>query len=234
MASSIRDLRVKKGYRNSRDFADALGIAPSNMSRYERDPMSIPLRHVWAMADLLGCSMDDIVGREHAAGAGLQATYEALSPETQALVDEFLEFARARDEAARRRALAEGDRRDEDLCRTFEREFDRSLLESADFGALRGFASAPERRAAFEAFLRARAEERRRHGIDAHCAGLEEELREGYVDAEGAERGLSEEEVQRWLSEERGQMEEDSRKGDEEAIARLMRAYDRLHATDAG
>ena len=63
MAKSIKDLREEKGYRSAREFAEALGIAASSMSRYDRDPETIPMKHAIAMADLLECSVDEIVGR---------------------------------------------------------------------------------------------------------------------------------------------------------------------------
>ena len=53
MAKSIKDLRQEKGFRSAREFADALGIATSSMSRYDKDPETIPMKHAWAMADAL-------------------------------------------------------------------------------------------------------------------------------------------------------------------------------------
>ena len=102
MAKSIKDLRQEKGYRSAREFADALGIATSSMSRYDRDPETIPLKHAWAMADLLGCSIDEVVGREHVtAGASeLQELYDGLHRWNRELFDEFREFIEAREQRA--------------------------------------------------------------------------------------------------------------------------------------
>ena len=97
MAKSIKDLREEKGYRSAREFAEALGIAASSMSRYDRDPETIPMKHAIAMADLLECSVDEIVGRTPVTSGRneLQEFYDGLLPETRALMDEFIEFARA-------------------------------------------------------------------------------------------------------------------------------------------
>ena len=79
MTRSIQDLRRERGYRNAREFADALGISASSMSRYEKQPSSIPMHSAWVMADALGCSIDEVVGHESAASAagGLQGFYDA-------------------------------------------------------------------------------------------------------------------------------------------------------------
>ena len=125
MAKSIKDLREEKGYRSAREFAEALGIAASSMSRYDRDPETIPMKHAIAMADLLECSVDEIVGRTPVTSGRneLQEFYDGLLPETRALMDEFIEFARAKDEKARRQRQDEQDRKYDDLCRYYQRMF---------------------------------------------------------------------------------------------------------------
>ena len=232
MAKSIKDLRQEKGYRSAREFADALGIATSSMSRYDKDPETIPLKHAWAMADLLDCSIDEVVGRERVtAGASeLQDLYDGLLPETRALMDDFIEFARMKDAAIRRQRKAEEDGKYERLCAFHERAFRQAVYDSAAFGEIVTFGSAEEERAAFERFLRDQAAAKRKPGIDLHIEGLEEEMRGGYIDADGTERHWTEEELQSMLADERAQMDEEYGKKDEEVIAKVMEAYDRLHA----
>jgi len=103
MAKTIQELRREKGYRSAREFADALGISPSSMSRYDKDPETIPVKVAWAMADALDCSIDEIVGRDHvtAGVSHMQDFYDGLLPETRLLLDEFMEFAATKDKAAR-------------------------------------------------------------------------------------------------------------------------------------
>lgn len=233
MAKTIKDLREEKGYRSAREFADAVGIATSSMSRYDKDPETIPMKHAIAMANLLGCSIDEIVGRVPITSGKneLQEFYDGLLPETRALMDEFIEFARMKDEGTRRKQQAEEDGKYDRLCQYHERMFRQALYDSADFGDLVEFDTPADERAAFLLFLRDKAAEKRRPGIDLHCEGLEEELRDGYLDADGTKRHFSEEELQKMLADERARMDEEYGKKDEEVIARVMQAYDRLHST---
>ena len=138
MAKSIKDLREEKGYRSAREFAEALGIAASSMSRYDRDPETIPMKHAIAMADLLECSVDEIVGRTPVTSGRneLQEFYDGLLPETRALMDEFIEFVRAKDEKARRQRQDEQDRKYDDLCRYYQRMFYETAYEGTRFGEL--------------------------------------------------------------------------------------------------
>ena len=231
MAKTIQELRKEKGFRSAREFAEALGISPSSMSRYDKDPETIPVKAAWAMADALGCSIDEIVGRARVtSGASeLQDFYDGLLPETRALFDEFVEFAGVKDKAARDRAEAEENAKYEHLCQFHERAFQRSLYEKAGLGELVEFSSPAAERTAFEQFLLAKAAEKRKPGIDLHIEGLEEEMRGGYLDADGAERHWTDGEIQSVLADERAQMDEEFGKRDEEVIAKVMEAYDRLH-----
>lgn len=101
----LADLRRAAGYRSSKDFATALGIPATTYSRYERtlsDPESgVPIRAAWSIADKLGCSIDEVVGRGQAAGGAserdLNAAYRALSEGGRARFDEYLQFLDFRD-----------------------------------------------------------------------------------------------------------------------------------------
>ena len=212
MAKSIKDLRQERGFRSAREFADALGIAPSSMSRYDRDPESIPLKHAWAMADLLDCSIDEVVGREHVTSGAceLQEIHDSLLPETRALMDELVEFVRRRDEEMRRQGRAREDEKYERVCRYYERLFEEEVSADMPFGELAEFESSGQRREAFRLFLREKANERR-----APRAASRLERREGQ---EGPETAA-----------ERETMQMKARKEDEGVIGRVMEAYDRLH-----
>ena len=234
MAKSIKDLREEKGFRSAKEFSSALGIAASSMSRYDRQPDIIPIKHAWAMADLLECSIDEVVGREHVTSgvSGLQEIYDGLLPENRGLVDEFIEFVQAKDAKARQQMRAEEDGRYDGLCQFYERMFDQSLYASAEFGELVTFDSPIERREAFEGFLREKAAEKRKPGIDLHCEGLEEELRGGWLDADGVEQHYTEQQIQTMLIEERVVMDKEFGEKDEEVIGKVMEAYDRQHGRE--
>ena len=111
MAKTLQDLRKEAGYKTGKDFADECGMTPSTYARYEKDPGGIPLKSAWKMADMLGCSIDDIVGRESPAAADergeVQKRYDALSPASRSLVDDIVEFAESKDAA-----LAERERQE--------------------------------------------------------------------------------------------------------------------------
>lgn len=234
MAKSIKDLRQEKGFRSAREFADALGIATSSMSRYDKQPDTMPLKHAWAMADLLDCSIDEVVGREHVtSGASeLQELYDGLLPETRQLMDEFIEFVSAKDRAVCERMQAEEEAKYDRLCQYHERMFHQALYDRAGIGELVEFDGPSDERMAFMLFLRDKAAAKRRPGIEEHCAGFEEEMREGYIDADGTERHWTEEELKSMLAEEFDRMDEEYAMKDEEVIAKVMEAYDRLHARE--
>jgi len=59
---SLKDLRARSGC-TIRDFAARLKMPASTYARYEKRPDHIPLRAAWRLADELGCTIDDIVGR---------------------------------------------------------------------------------------------------------------------------------------------------------------------------
>lgn len=96
-------IRKSAGYRTGKEMADALGIPLTTYARYERtagDPRAgIPLHAAWAMADKLHCSIDDVVGRANPQerGRDLNAEYQSLSAESQALMDEYLQYLGLRD-----------------------------------------------------------------------------------------------------------------------------------------
>jgi transcriptional regulator with XRE-family HTH domain len=174
MAKSIRDLRRENGFRNSREFADALGVSPSSMSRYDKDPMLIPVKVAWEMADLLGCSIDEVLGRKCVTSgkSQLQEDYDALSPETQALVCEFMEFVKAKDKKARNRTQARQALKFDRLCQFYEQMFYQSLYENGEFDDPVAFASSAHEREAFKAFVWQKAAEKRGGRIDKEDEGV--------------------------------------------------------------
>ena len=180
MAKSIQDLRREKGFRSSREFADALGVSPSSMSRYDKDATLIPVKVAWAMADLLGCSIDEILGRERvtAGRSELQQDYDALSPEGQALVREFVEFAKARDKRARDRERAQRDYRFDRLGQFYERLFYQSVFEEAESCDSVAFMSAAHERKAFKEFVFQKVAEKRGEHLAGDRQGLEERDKE--------------------------------------------------------
>lgn len=107
-AATLAELRIRAGYRNSKEFAAALGVPASTYSRWERGfqgpESSIPIASAWAIADKLGTTIDAVVGRAAAPeddGRGLDDFYESLSEGGRQRLDEYAQFL-----AFRERVLA--------------------------------------------------------------------------------------------------------------------------------
>lgn len=60
----LQRLRKKAGYRSANAYADHMGIKRATYTSYEQGTRPISLWQAWEFADDLGCSIDDIVGRE--------------------------------------------------------------------------------------------------------------------------------------------------------------------------
>jgi transcriptional regulator with XRE-family HTH domain len=102
--SPLAELRHAAGYKTARSFAQAIDVPAATYSRWERasgnSKSAIPLAAAWKMADALECTIDDVVGRNHATtgeDAGIVATYRALSASGRSRADEYLQFLLFRD-----------------------------------------------------------------------------------------------------------------------------------------
>ena len=105
MAEGLKGIRQQAGYKTAKDLADEMGVAGSTVTRYEKEPESIPMKAAIRMADMLGCSLDDIVGRDSPATADvrgvIQQRFDALMPGRRADLSKYLgylEEQQARDE----------------------------------------------------------------------------------------------------------------------------------------
>ena len=165
MASNLLELRKAAGYRNANDFAEAHEIPASTYARYESNPDKIPMERAWQLADALGTTIDAIVGRETpdpaTARGEVQLEYDGLTPEARALMDEFREFVRQKDERIRARRRREEERPYEALCYQYEQRMLSQMRDGAAFGELVAFDSAEAARAAFESFLQEQAAKKR-------------------------------------------------------------------------
>lgn len=65
--NQVRKLRESRGW-TQRDLAARLNVSPSTVALWETGMNSLSLRNAFALADLLGCSLDAIFGREPPAG----------------------------------------------------------------------------------------------------------------------------------------------------------------------
>lgn len=102
--SPLTKLRMAAGYRSDREFAAKLGVPATTYARYEKAPgYGIPMRAAIQIADELGCSLDEVVGRtapstlEH-----VQISFEIakLSAESRRSIYEYLDYLKLRDRLA--------------------------------------------------------------------------------------------------------------------------------------
>lgn len=165
MASNLLELRKAAGYKNANDFAEAHGIPASTYARYESNPDKIPMDRAWQLADILGTTIDAIVGRKApapgTARGEVQLEYDGLTPEARALADELREFVLMKDEKIRARRRRDEERPYEALCYQYEQQMLSELRDGAAFGELVTFESADEARSAFESYLRKLAAKKR-------------------------------------------------------------------------
>ena len=102
MGRTIQQLRKDAGFRTAREFAEACDFTPSSLARYEKEPDNIPVKSAWKMADVLGCSIDDIVGRESELTADLrgdvQRRFDGLPQPLQESLDDYLGYLEAKAE----------------------------------------------------------------------------------------------------------------------------------------
>ena len=165
MASNLLELRKAAGYNNASDFAAAHEIPLSTYARYESNPNRIPLDRAWQLADILGTTIDTIVGRESpnpaCARGDVQLEYDGLTAEARALADEFREFVLMKDAKIRARKCREEERLYEALCYQYEQQMLVELRDGVAFGELVAFENAEAARTTFESFLQEQAVKKR-------------------------------------------------------------------------
>lgn len=242
MASTLQELRKEAGYRTAKEFAVAIDVPATTYSRYEANPERIPLSAAWKIADVLGCSIDAVVGREHVEVSEMrgdfQRFYDALSPDSRRLMDAFRDFLASREESAADARRAEEERRYDEFARYYEKLFLQAAEDDPDLRDVAVFGTDDARRQAFASFLVARAQKSRDGRVTEAVVDKDFDLR--------SDLGLLEEREEGGIFPKRGTEEQEQRiadeldayndelaaayeKHDEEVIERIMGAYDRQH-----
>lgn len=240
MPKTIQELRRERGYRSAREFADALGISPSSMSRYDNQPDSIPTKVAWEMADKLGCSIDEVVGRKLVTSgrSELQEFYDGLHRWNKDLFDEFREFIEAREKRASSLEKTVVERKYERMAQYFERMFFQEFFDHVDVEDLDALDHPWAVRDGIESYVLDRLEESRARKADKAAKTRIDKMRAaGWKGAptviDGIEWDPNDPEYTtalypKILNEEvvRIDTEETSIK---EVTQKIMEAYDRLH-----
>ena len=104
MKFRIQEKRKAAGYSSAREFAEAHGYKVKTYTNWEQGAAVPTLETAWELADIFGCSIDDLVGREWH-----DPQQAAISHDEEVLLSEYRECtARGRDvihETARGQAL---------------------------------------------------------------------------------------------------------------------------------
>lgn len=241
MSKTIQELRREKGYRSAREFADALGISPSSMSRYDNQPESIPTKVAWEMADKLGCSIDEVVGRKPVtSGASeLQEFYDGLSPEGKALFGEFREFVAEKEERAKKARKSREERKYERMAQFYERMFYRGFFDHVDVEDLDALDQPWAVRDGIASLVEEKTEEARCKSAQKFAKRTIEEMRESGVYDEGepnveAKPGDPDYdmELEDYLFHIALDHDEATEGSVKEVTEKIMEAYDRLHPED--
>ncbi|WP_154434261.1 helix-turn-helix domain-containing protein [Olsenella porci] len=240
MSSTLQDLRKEAGFRTAKDFAEAVGIPAPTYTRYEQDPLKIPIDRAWKIADGLHCSIDAVVGREHIdvndMRGDFQKNFDSLSPDSQGLLEVIAAAIKGRENVKKKEARAKEEARYDAYLSYYEQAFVESLDAGSTLGDSVIFGSDKEKRIAFERYLFERAAKKRAEKVEANCAPREEELTlnaASIIDTDGktvfCDDPRFDELIENSLRAIREELEEEYRKQDEAEIEKIMAAYDRLH-----
>lgn len=69
----LQECRKAAGYKSAKDFAEHIGMSVRTYTNYEQEVSELTLGLAWKFADALGCSIEDISGRE-----GMRYAYTRL------------------------------------------------------------------------------------------------------------------------------------------------------------
>lgn len=64
MRTQLQFYRRLAGYRSAKAFADSFGINVSTYTQYERGLIDFSAERAWELADALGCTVDELLGRD--------------------------------------------------------------------------------------------------------------------------------------------------------------------------
>lgn len=245
MASTLQDMRKEAGYKTAREFAEAIDVPVATYARYEQSPTKIPIKNAWHIADVLGCSIDAVVGREHvdvdSMRGEVQRFYDDLSDDSRALFDSLSQVLKERDEQQARQRVEAERRRVEEYMRYYEKLLFQSADGDGELSDILVFGSPAQQREAYLGFVKERACNSRIAKAAPLTSKKEAELdlRYGFTeideDGEVRETGLEDASLTHDkaldLSDYCREVMASFRKEDEKTVSSLMEAYDRVHQT---
>lgn len=100
IGARLRTVRERAGW-SQEALADAIGVAPPNVSRYETGKKALTIPTLAAAARALGVGLADLVAVEQAPPAEVSPPTGADQIEEQALLDDFRNLAEVEKKAVR-------------------------------------------------------------------------------------------------------------------------------------
>lgn len=63
MKTKLQERRKAAGYRSAKEFAEKMGMSIGTYTDYEQGRRKFTLEKAWEFADVLGCTLDELAGR---------------------------------------------------------------------------------------------------------------------------------------------------------------------------
>ena len=93
----LQSNRKKAGYKSAKAFAAFMGLNPNTYTDYEQGRIGLSFETAWQIADALGCTLDELGGRDFSPPATqspfadpyqaeLHECYEASTPEGRSVI----------------------------------------------------------------------------------------------------------------------------------------------------
>ena len=86
MKTNLQTMRKRTGFKSARAFAEHIGMSVNTYTNYEQGVSVMSLERAWEFADELGCTLDELAGREPPAitytdpsQAALNGYYESMN-----------------------------------------------------------------------------------------------------------------------------------------------------------
>ena len=64
MRFKLKEMRKQAGFQTAKDFAEHLGMPVGTYVNYEQGKRRLTLERAWEFADELGCTLDELAGRQ--------------------------------------------------------------------------------------------------------------------------------------------------------------------------
>lgn len=64
MKTQLQNIRRARGFKSAKAFAEHMGMSVGTYTQYEQGARPITLELAWEFADVLGCTLDELAGRD--------------------------------------------------------------------------------------------------------------------------------------------------------------------------